>query len=185
MRVLATRLPGVLVLEPTRHRDARGFFCETYNRQVFAQATGFDSDFVQDNHSHSIRGTLRGLHYQINHPQGKLVRVVAGRVFDVAIDLRRSSRHFGSWIGIELDSESGREVWIPPGFGHGFLTLSKSADLLYKTTEYWDQASDRSLRWNDPDLGIEWPHEDLAGGDPLLSDKDRAAPGLAEAEVFP
>lgn len=185
MRVQATRLPGVLMLEPTRHQDARGFFCETYNRAAFAQATGCDPDFVQDNHSHSVRGTLRGLHYQLNHPQGKLVRVTRGRVFDVAVDLRRGSQHFGSWIGIEIDAESGREVWIPPGFGHGFLTLSESADLLYKTTEYWDRASDRSLRWDDPDLGIDWPLEALHGAAPLLSDKDQAAPGLKEADVFP
>ena len=185
MRVLATRLPGVLILEPTRHQDTRGFFCETYHRRAFAQATGSDPDFVQDNHSHSARGTLRGLHYQIHLPQGKLVRVATGRVFDVAVDLRKSSRHFGSWIGIDLDSESARQLWIPPGFGHGFLVLSKSADLLYKTTEYWDQASDRSLRWNDPDLAIDWPLEELAGGEPLLSNKDQCAPGWSEAEVFP
>ncbi len=184
MRVLATRLPGVLVLEPLRHRDARGFFSETYNRRAFAQATGTDPDFVQDNHSHSVRGTLRGLHYQTRHPQGKLVRVTSGRVFDVAVDLRRRSPHFGSWIGINLDAVQGHLIWIPPGFGHGFLVVSKSADLLYKTTEYWDPETDRSLRWNDPELAIDWPLEELDGGEPLLSDKDRNAPGLTEAEVF-
>jgi dTDP-4-dehydrorhamnose 3,5-epimerase len=180
MNVVPTSLPGVVVLEPRVFGDERGFFLESWNARTFVDATGLDVQFVQDNHSRSARNVLRGIHYQVVRPQGKLVRVVSGAVFDVAVDLRASSPTFGHWDGVELSAQNHRQLWIPPGFGHGFLVLSDSADFLYKTTEYWIQQHDRAVRWDDPALGIRWP---LAGA-PVLADKDARAPLLAAAEVF-
>jgi dTDP-4-dehydrorhamnose 3,5-epimerase len=181
MNLLPTNLPEVLLIEPKVFGDARGFFMESYNRRAF-EALGIAHDFVQDNHSRSARGVLRGLHYQIAQPQGKLVRVVAGAVFDVAVDMRRSSPHFGQWAGFELSAENKRMAWIPPGFAHGFLVLSETADFLYKTTDYYAPEHERSLAWNDPDIGIAWPLADMT---PTLSAKDAAALPLARAEAFP
>lgn len=175
-----TKIPGVLILQPQVFGDARGFFLESFNARDFAQATGLDVHFVQDNHSKSARGVLRGLHYQIAHAQGKLVRVVQGEVFDVVVDLRRSSPTFGQWDGVHLSAENHRQLWIPPGFAHGFVVLSESAEFLYKTTDYWYPAHERSLLWNDPALGIDWPI-DFA---PVLAAKDAAALPLAEATCF-
>lgn len=180
MQVIDTRLPGVLLLEPRVFGDARGFFLESWNRQTFAEA-GLDLDFVQDNHSRSAKGVLRGLHYQLDQPQGKLVRVVSGAVFDVAVDLRRASPHFGQWVGYELSAENQRMMWVPPGFGHGFLVLSEYADFLYKTTAYYAPQSDRGIRWDDPHIGVQWPLQ----GTPTLSAKDQALPSFMEAEVYP
>jgi dTDP-4-dehydrorhamnose 3,5-epimerase len=180
MKVVETRLPGVLLLEPKVFGDARGFFLESWNRQTFADL-GLDLDFVQDNHSRSAKGVLRGLHYQLNQPQGKLVRVVSGAVFDVAVDLRQSSPHFGQWVGYELSADNQRMMWIPPGFGHGFLVLSDSADFLYKTTAYYASQWDRGIRWDDPQIGVQWPLE----GAPSLSVKDQALPFFKDAEVYP
>lgn len=178
--VTPTALPEVLVLEPAVFTDARGFFFESYNRRDFAHATGLDVEFVQDNHSRSVKGVLRGLHYQIEHPQGKLVRVVQGEVFDVAVDLRRSSPTFGAWSGVVLSAENNKQMWIPPGFAHGFLVLSDVADFLYKTTDYRFAEHERSVLWSDPQIGVRWP---LAGA-PQLAPKDAAAVGLAGAEVY-
>ena len=175
-----TSLPGVLCIEPEVFEDARGFFLESWNRRTFA-AQGIDVDFVQDNHSRSGKGVLRGLHYQLHEPQGRLVRVTQGRVFDVVVDVRRSSPHFGQWMGHELSAENRHMLWIPPGFAHGFLVLSDSADFLYKTTAYYAPQWDRGIRWDDPDIGIEWPLQ----GAPLLSAKDQAQPLLKDAEVYP
>lgn len=180
MNLIETALPGVLIMEPKVFGDARGFFLESWNRQTFADA-GLGMEFVQDNHSRSARGVLRGLHYQLENPQGKLVRVTQGVVYDVAVDIRRSSPHFGKWVGVELSAENHRMLWIPPGFAHGFLVLSETADFLYKCTSLYHPPSDRSLRWNDPQIGIAWP--DL-GMPPQLSDKDAAAPLLDSAEIF-
>ena len=183
MKVTRTALPEVLILEPKVFGDARGFFQESWNARTFREATGVDAAFVQDNHSRSARNVLRGIHYQMVKPQGKLVRVAIGAVFDVAVDLRRSSPRFGKWVGVELTADNNKQMWIPPGFGHAFLVLSDSADFLYKTTEYWMGEHDRSLRWNDPALGVAWPLGG-AGAVPLLAAKDAAAPLLAEAEVY-
>ncbi len=180
MQVIATDLAEVLLLEPKVFGDARGFFLESYNKRVLAEI-GIQGEFVQDNHSRSTRGVLRGLHYQLQQAQGKLVRVVAGRVFDVAVDLRRSSPTFGRWTGFELSAENKRIAWIPPGFGHGFLVLSDSADFLYKTTDYYAPEHERCVRWNDPAIGIQWPLD----GEPLLSAKDREGKLLRDAEVYP
>jgi dTDP-4-dehydrorhamnose 3,5-epimerase len=180
MKVQTTSLDGVLVLEPTVFADARGFFFESFNARTFRDATGIDRDFVQDNHSHSSRGVLRGIHYQLIRPQGKLVRVATGRAFDVAVDLRRSSKTFGHWVGVELSAENRRQIWIPPGFGHAFLALSELADVLYKTTEYWFAQYDRAIAWNDPMIGIDWPLR----GEPVLAPRDAGAPPLADAETF-
>ena len=182
MKVVPTKIPELLILEPRVFGDARGFFMESFNARAFFDATGVKTDFVQDNHSRSQQGVLRGLHYQIRQPQGKLVRVVQGRVFDVAVDLRRASPTFGQWQGFELSEENKRMFWIPPGFAHGFVVLSASADFLYKATDYYAPEHERSLLWNDPALGIEWP---LAGLTPLLSAKDLAGKPLAECETFP
>lgn len=172
---------GPLLLTPRVHGDARGFFLEAYNRLTFAAATGLDVDFVQDNHSRSQRGVLRGLHYQVEpHPQGKLVRVVRGSVFDVAVDIRRSSPTFGRWAGVELTEENHLQLWIPAGFAHGFCVTSDSADLVYKTTEFYAPDCDRSIRFDDPAIGIDWPLDT----EPLISDKDRNAPQLADADLF-
>ena len=175
-----TAIPEVLVLEPKVFGDARGFFFESYNARDFAQATGLNVEFVQDNHSKSAQGVLRGLHYQIQHAQGKLVRVVQGEVFDVAVDLRQSSPTFGRWVGERLSADNKRQMWIPPGFAHGFLVTSESAEFLYKTTDYWYPEHDRSLLWNDPAIGIDWPLD----GQPLLAAKDAAAALLRGTEVF-
>lgn len=179
-QVTQTALPGVLILEPKVFGDDRGFFFESYNQRDFRESTGLDVQFVQDNHSKSSQGVLRGLHYQIQHPQGKLVRVTQGKVFDVAVDLRRSSPHFGKWVGVELSADNKRQLWIPPGFAHGFLVTSDSAEFLYKTTDYWYPEHERSLLWNDPDVGLEWPIT-LA---PKLAAKDAAGTPLAQADVF-
>lgn len=179
MNVNETGLPGVLILEPKVFGDERGFFMESYNRRVFAEL-GLPTDFVQDNHSRSARGVLRGLHYQIQQPQGKLVRVVRGAVYDVAVDLRRSSPTFGRWEGVELSEENRRMLWIPPGFAHGFLVLSDYADFLYKTTDFYAPEHERCIAWNDPAIGIAWPFE----GEPVLSAKDQAGKALAQAEVY-
>lgn len=181
MNVIATGLPEVLVLEPKVFGDARGFFLESYNERAFREATGLAPAFVQDNHSRSARHVLRGIHYQVVRPQAKLVRVVSGTVFDVAVDLRRSSPNYGRWVGVELSAENHRQMWIPAGFGHGFLVRSESADFLYKTTDYWLAEYDRAVRWNDASLAIDWG---LAGAEPIVSAKDAAAPALEEAEVF-
>jgi len=181
--VSKTNLPDVLILEPKVFGDARGFFYESYNARDFAAATGLQVEFVQDNHSQSAKGVLRGLHYQIQHAQGKLVRVVRGEVFDVAVDLRKSSATFGQWTGVHLSADNAKQLWIPPGFAHGFLVLSESAEFLYKTTDYWHPSHERSLLWNDPALGIEWPLP--AGLDaPVLAAKDAAALMLSQAETF-
>ena len=181
--VISTELPEVLVLEPKVFGDARGFFYESFNERDFAQAPGLSAQFVQDNHSLSARGVLRGMHYQIEHAQGKLVRVVRGEVFDVAVDMRRSSSTFGRWSGVRLSSENNRQMWVPPGFAHGFLVLSEAAEFLYKTTDYWYPEHERSVGWNDPAVGIQWP---LPEGiqTPLLAAKDAAAPLLAQAQTF-
>jgi dTDP-4-dehydrorhamnose 3,5-epimerase len=178
--VTPTAIPDVLILEPKVFGDARGFFFESFNARDFAQATGVDAQFVQDNHSKSAKGVLRGLHYQIQHAQGKLVRVVQGSVFDVAVDLRKSSPTFGRWAGVELSADNCRQMWVPPGFAHGFVVLSESAEFLYKTTDYWYPEHERSLAWNDPAIGVEWPI-DFA---PQLAAKDQAGKLLAEAELF-
>lgn len=179
----ATRLaiPEVILLEPKVFGDDRGFFFESYNQARFEEAVGRPVTFVQDNHSRSARHVLRGLHYQIRQPQGKLVRVVHGEVFDIAVDLRRSSPTFGKAVGACLSAEKKEQLWIPEGFGHGFLVLSEFADFLYKTTDYYAPAEERCIAWDDPDLAIEWP---LAGGSPVLSQKDRVGASLREAEVF-
>ncbi len=182
MRVTRTALPGVLIIEPQVFGDERGFFLESFNQREFDAAVGEHVEFVQDNHSRSQRGVLRGLHYQLPpHAQGKLVRVVSGCVFDVAVDMRRSSATFGRWAGTELDATEHRQLWIPAGFAHGFLVLSESADFLYKTTDYYAPAAERAVRWDDPRLAIAWPH---AGVPMRLSDKDRAAPAFAQAVTF-
>jgi len=178
--VIPTTLPEVLILEPKVFGDARGFFFESFNARDFAQCTGLDVAFVQDNHSKSAKGVLRGLHYQIQHPQGKLVRVTSGEVFDVAVDLRKSSPTFGQWAGVVLSAENKHQLWVPPGFAHGFVVTSESAEFLYKTTDYWYPEFERSLLWNDPTVGITWPIQ----GQPLLAAKDQAALSLEEAEVF-
>ena len=179
MQVIATQHPEVLLLRPKVFGDARGFFFESYNRKAFAEL-GIDAEFVQDNHSRSARGVLRGLHYQIRQPQGKLVRVAVGEVFDVAVDLRRSSPHFGRVASFRLSAETHDMAWIPPGFAHGFLVLSEYAEFLYKTTDYYAPQHERSLLWNDAALDIAWPLD----GEPLLSAKDQAALLLTECEVF-
>ncbi len=171
----------MLILEPKVFGDARGYFFESYNRRAFRAATGLDVEFVQDNHSLSEKNVLRGLHYQIEQPQGKLVRVIAGEVFDVAVDLRRSSKTFGRWVGFRLSAESKRMAWIPPGFAHGFLVTSERAEFLYKATDYYAPEHERTVVWNDPDLAIGWSR----GGEPVLNEKDRHAPWLRDAELYP
>jgi dTDP-4-dehydrorhamnose 3,5-epimerase len=180
MQVVPTELPGVLLLEPRVFGDARGFFFESYNRRAFHKATGLDVEFVQDNHSRSAKNVLRGLHYQIRQPQGKLVRVTEGEVWDVAVDLRRGSPAFGKWAGFTLSAQSKRMAWIPPGFAHGFLVVSDSADVLYKATVYDEPEHERTLLWSVAALGIRWP----LAGTPVLADKDRRGTPLAAAEAF-
>lgn len=180
MNVITTPLEGVLVLEPRVFGDDRGYFFESFNARRFAELTGVTLPFVQDNHSRSAKGVLRGLHYQIQQAQGKLVRVTEGAVFDVAVDLRQSSPTFGQWFGTELSAENKRQLWIPAGFAHGFVVTSDFASFLYKTTDYWAPEHERAVRWNDPAIGIDWPLD----GEPQLSGKDLAAALLADAEVF-
>ena len=181
MKFVATDLPGVVIVEPQVFGDARGFFMETYQERVFAEA-GLPTHFVQDNHSGSRQGILRGLHYQIRQPQGKLVRAVAGEVFDVAVDLRKSSSHFGKWFGLVLSAENKRMLWVPPGFGHGYYVLSEWAEFVYKTTDFYAPQWERTLRWDDPQVGVDWPL--VTGQPPLLSAKDAQGTALTEAEVF-
>ena len=178
--VTPTAIPDVLVLEPKVFGDSRGFFFESFNQQDFNQATGLNETFVQDNHSRSAKGVLRGLHYQLQQPQGKLVRVVRGAVFDVAVDIRKSSPTFGRWVGGELSEDNHRQFWVPAGFAHGFVVLSETADFLYKTTNYYAPAHERCIAWNDLAIGIIWPQ----GLAPQLSAKDQAGVSLAQAEVF-
>lgn len=180
MKIIETSIPDVLIIEPKVFGDERGFFYESFNAAAFEAATGLKRQFVQDNHSKSQRGVLRGLHYQIQQPQGKLVRVVAGEVFDVAVDLRRSSPSFGRWTGTRLSAENQRQLWIPEGFAHGFVVLSETAEFLYKTTDYYAPEHERSLLWNDPELGVDWPLDTP----PQLSAKDQAGKLLRDAELF-
>ena len=182
MNVIETTLPGVLILEPKIFGDDRGFFYESFNARSFQDATGLNPAFVQDNHSRSTRGVLRGLHYQLQQPQGKLVRVTAGEVFDVAVDIRRHSATFGQWFGLHLSAENKRQLWVPEGFAHGFLVLSEYAEFLYKTTDYYAPAHERCIRWDDPQLAIDWP---LQGLTPQLSGKDQAGASFHEADLFP
>jgi len=180
MQAIATSLPGVMILEPTVFGDERGFFFESFNERRFAEAIGGEAPrFVQDNHSKSAAGVLRGLHYQVRQPQGKLVRVVAGEVFDVAVDVRKSSPTFGRWIGVTLSADNKRQLWIPEGFAHGFVVTSPSAEFLYKTTDFWAPEHERCIRWNDPAIGIDWPVVS-----PQLSEKDARGLDLHAAEVF-
>ena len=181
MNVVATAIPDVLIIEPRVFGDERGFFYESFNARRFAELTGVTLPFVQDNHSRSARGVLRGLHYQIEQAQGKLVRVTAGEVFDVAVDLRRSSPTFGKWVGVTLSAANHRQLWVPPGFAHGFLTLSDGTDFLYKCTDLYAPADERCVAWNDAEIGIEWPLGRLV---PQLSAKDRQGVPLAQAEVY-
>jgi dTDP-4-dehydrorhamnose 3,5-epimerase len=178
-----TSLPEILVLQPKVFGDERGFFQESWNKARFDEVVGTPVTFVQDNHSRSAKGVLRGLHFQISHAQGKLVRVAAGRIFDVAVDLRRSSPRLGQWTGAELSADNHRQMWIPAGFAHGYLTLSESADVLYKATDYYAPQHERALAWNDPHVGIDWPLGQLQGA-PVLSAKDRAAQAWASCELF-
>ncbi|MDR7005827.1 dTDP-4-dehydrorhamnose 3,5-epimerase [Paraburkholderia strydomiana] len=180
IQVTATALPEVKIIEPKVFGDARGYFYESFNAVEFAERVEAGVTFVQDNHSRSAKGVLRGLHYQIEHAQGKLVRVVEGEVFDVAVDIRKSSPNFGKWVGMTLSMENHRQLWVPPGFAHGFVVLSESAQFLYKTTDYWFPEHERSILWNDPAIGIEWPVD----FEPLLAAKDAAAKHLADAEHF-
>jgi dTDP-4-dehydrorhamnose 3,5-epimerase len=181
MNVVRTELPEVLLLEPKVFEDPRGYTYESYNRRTLRDTAGIDVEFVQDNRSRSVKNTIRGVHYQLGPPQGKLVSVLSGRLFDVAVDLRRSSANFGKWTSFELSGENRRVAWIPPGFGHVFLALSDAVEVSYKMSEYWTPKLERIIRWNDPDLGIGWPLD----GKPVLSKRDAEAPGLRGAEVFP
>ena len=180
MKVTPTAMPEVLVLEPRVFGDDRGFFYESFNERTFEQLTGQRVHFVQDNHSKSARGVLRGLHYQIRQPQGKLVRVTSGAIFDVVVDMRRSSPFFGRWVGVELSAENRHQLWVPSGFAHGFIVTSESAEVQYKTTDYWAPEHERAVLWNDPALAIDWP----LTGTPVLSGKDSQGKLLADAEAF-
>ena len=181
MHIIQTAIPDVLILEPKVFGDERGFFFESFNARAFSEATGLNPNFVQDNHSRSQRGVLRGLHYQVQQAQGKLVRVTAGEVYDVAVDLRRQSPTFGQWVGTHLSAENKRQMWVPEGFAHGFVVLSEFAEFLYKTTDYYAPAHERCIRWDDPQLAIDWGLQQP----PLLSDKDKVGLPLAEAELLP
>lgn len=180
MQFIKTKIPDVMILEPKVFGDDRGFFYESFNEKAFLDATGTETKFVQDNHSKSAKNVLRGLHYQIQQPQGKLVRVATGEVFDVAVDLRRNSEYFGQWVGVHLSAENKRQLWVPPGFAHGFLVLSENAEFLYKTTDYYAPAYERSVLWNDSDLGIDWPIDQP----PILSGKDQLGSRFKDADVF-
>ena len=181
MKIIDTSIPDVKVIEPRVFGDSRGFFFESFNRRQFQEATGLDTDFVQDNHSKSGLGVLRGLHYQLEQPQGKLVRVVSGKVFDVAVDIRQSSETFGRWAGEILSADNFRQLWIPPGFAHGFLVLADDTEFLYKTTDFYAPEHERTIQWNDPELAIDWPVDDLVL---RLSDKDQQGTAFAQAEYF-
>jgi dTDP-4-dehydrorhamnose 3,5-epimerase len=180
MQVIQTAIPEVLILEPKVFGDERGFFFESFNQQRFEELTGVNTEFVQDNHSKSAKGVLRGLHYQVQQPQGKLVRVVAGEVFDVAVDVRRQSSTFGQWVGVLLSGDNKRQLWVPPGFAHGFLVLKDGTEFLYKTTDYYAPQHERCIRWDDPQINIQWPIDEA----PILSAKDQQGLDLAAAEVF-
>jgi dTDP-4-dehydrorhamnose 3,5-epimerase len=180
MNIIPTSIPDILILEPEIYQDSRGFFLESYNQKIFAEKTGSNPNFVQDNHSKSEYNVLRGLHYQIIQPQGKLVRVIAGNIFDVAVDIRKNSPTFGQWVGYELSAENKLQMWIPTGFAHGFLVLSETAEVIYKTTDYYAPGGDRSILWNDPDLAIQWPLKQP----PILSAKDQKAATFKNAEVY-
>lgn len=180
MNVIQTNLPEVLIFEPRIFGDDRGFFYESFNAKKFTELSGIKTTFVQDNHSLSAKNVLRGLHYQISQPQGKLVRVVSGEVFDVAVDIRKSSPCFGQWVGVTLSASNKRQLWVPPGFAHGFMVISDSAEFLYKTTDYWAPEHERCLQWDDPAVGIQWPLQ----GAPIMSAKDQQGQLLANAEVF-
>jgi dTDP-4-dehydrorhamnose 3,5-epimerase len=182
MKATPTAIPDVIVIEPKVFGDNRGFFYESFNQQAFDEAIGKHVDFVQDNHSRSSKGVLRGLHYQIRQPQGKLVRVVSGAVFDVAVDIRKSSPTFGKWVGVELSEENQKQMWVPPGFAHGFLVLSETADFLYKTTDYYAPGYERCIAWNDADLNIEWPHLE---NEPQVSKKDAEGHLFRSASIYP
>ncbi|MBF2085713.1 dTDP-4-dehydrorhamnose 3,5-epimerase [Thermoleptolyngbya sp. C42_A2020_037] len=181
MQITQAEISDVLILEPRLFGDSRGFFYESFNQQVFRDKTGVDTQFVQDNHSRSMQNVLRGLHYQIQQPQGKLVRVIQGAIFDVAVDLRRQSPTFAQWVGWELSAENRRQIWVPPGFAHGFVVLSETAEVLYKATDYYAPQHERCIRWDDPDLAIAWPLQ----SSPILSAKDEAGQPLRMAEVYP
>lgn len=181
MNVVETSLPGVVILEPKVYGDDRGFFYESFNASTFKQATGLERNFVQDNHSRSQKGVLRGLHYQLTHTQGKLVRVTAGEVLDVAVDIRRSSPNFGQWVGVRLSAQNHCQLWVPEGFAHGFVVLSEYAEFLYKTTDYYQPSAERCIAWNDPTLSIDWQLTET----PQLSVKDQAGKRLVEADLFP
>ncbi|WP_248765719.1 dTDP-4-dehydrorhamnose 3,5-epimerase [Pseudomonas protegens] len=181
MNIIQTELPGVLIIEPKVFGDERGFFYESFNAKAFEEATGLQKSFVQDNHSRSVKNVLRGLHYQIEHPQGKLVRVIAGEVLDVAVDIRRSSPNFGRWASVRLSAQNNRQLWIPEGFAHGFVVLSDAAEFLYKTTDYYTPSAERCISWDDPTLAINWQLQ----GMPTLSAKDQKGKSLEEADLFP
>ncbi|HEY0286017.1 MAG TPA: dTDP-4-dehydrorhamnose 3,5-epimerase [Pseudomonas sp.] len=181
MKVTASEVPDVLIIEPKVFGDERGFFYESFNAKAFAEQTGVTAQFVQDNHSRSQKGVLRGLHYQVEHAQGKLVRVTAGEVFDVAVDIRRSSPTFGRWVGVHLSAQNARQLWIPPGFAHGFLVLSDDAEFLYKTTDYYTPSAERCIRWDDPELAIDWG----VSAPPKLSAKDQDGKRFKDADLFP
>lgn len=180
MEVTSTKIPGVLIIEPKVFGDERGFFYESFNKKTFEELTNVTVDFVQDNHSKSAQGVLRGLHYQIQQPQGKLVRVSAGEVLDVAVDLRKSSETFGQWLSVKLSAENKRQLWIPAGFAHGFVVLSETAEFLYKTTDYYAPEYERCIRWNDADLAIDWQY----GSTPLVSEKDAQGAAFKDADLF-
>lgn len=180
MKATKQDIPDVILFEPQVFGDDRGFFFESFNQKVFDEVVGRPVTFVQDNHSRSVKGVLRGMHYQIQQPQGKLVRVVQGEVFDVAVDMRRSSSTFGKWVGVHLSADNKRQLWVPEGFAHGFVVLSESAEFLYKTTDYWAPQHERSLAWNDPTVAIEWPYK----GEPALSAKDQKGSAFEEADTF-
>jgi dTDP-4-dehydrorhamnose 3,5-epimerase len=181
MKFIPTDIPDVMVVEPKVFGDERGFFMETWRRSEFAEA-GIEAEFVQDNHSRSVKGVLRGLHYQIKQAQGKLVRSIRGDIFDVVVDLRKSSPYFGRWVGVELTEDNKKQLWVPPGFAHGYLVTSDSADVLYRVTEYWAPEYERTLAWDDPEVGVQWPLD--PGAAPVLSDKDKIGKSLKEAEVY-
>ncbi|UFS69619.1 dTDP-4-dehydrorhamnose 3,5-epimerase [Geomonas sp. RF6] len=181
MKVIATDIPDVLIVEPRVFGDERGYFYESFNQRTWEELTGLKTDFVQDNHSRSTKNVLRGLHYQIEHSQGKLVRATLGEVYDVAVDIRRSSPTFGKWVGVVLSAENKRQLWVPQGFAHGFVVLSDVAEFLYKTTDYWFVEHERTIIWNDPELGIEWP----LAGEPVLAKKDAAGLPFRAAETYP
>lgn len=181
MNIIPTEIPDVLIIEPTVYGDSRGFFFEAFNAREFAKHTGVTVDFVQDNHSRSVKGVLRGLHYQVENTQGKLVRVVQGEIRDIAVDVRRSSPTFGKWVAVHLSADNHRQLWIPPGFAHGFSVVSESAEFLYKTTDYYNPGADRCISWDDAELAIDWQ----LAGPPVLSDKDKVGVPLSEAQLLP